>query len=178
MNKDHFIKIENYIDYYYFHNGISPTNIEISKGTDLSTATVSRYISKMCEQGILEKNGHRNIRTKKMDSFLNKYLEIPVWDELPEDDTLLFENKSVKSIAISKNIVDEKKICIVLNSVDAWPLFDIDKGDYLVIEQVDSMKEEGVIALLEEGVIKIVDTHDAVRKDILGIVTKVIKDKL
>lgn len=178
MNQEHFKKIESYIDYYYFHNGISPTNIEISKGTNMSTATVSRYISKMCEQGILESKGHRNIKTKKMDSFLHKYIEIPVWDELPKDNTLLFENKSIKSIAISKNIVAGKKICIVLNSMETWSLFDIDKGDYLVIEQADGLKEGGVIAVIEEGAIRIVSGCDAAKKDILGIVVKVIKNKL
>lgn len=135
MKSDYFEKIEKFIDYYFFQNGTSPTNIEIARGTRLPTATVSRYISKMCENGVLISNGHRNIKTKKINNHINNYIEISVWDDIPDDLSNLFLCRSSKSILVSKNLVGEKELCIILNLINSWTDFDAEKGDYLIVEK-------------------------------------------
>ena len=63
-NKEYFQLIEGFIDSYMDENGCSPTNQEMADGTGLSTATISRYLSYMRDHGMLDYQGHRNIRTK------------------------------------------------------------------------------------------------------------------
>ena len=47
-NNEYFVLIEGFVDTYMDSHGISPSTREIATGTGLSTATVSRYMSYMC----------------------------------------------------------------------------------------------------------------------------------
>ena len=64
-NKEYFDLIEGFVDAYMDSYGISPSTREIATGTGLSTATVSRYMSYMREQGMIDYVGQRNIITKR-----------------------------------------------------------------------------------------------------------------
>lgn len=65
-NPELFTLLENFIDDYREKTGTIPFNAEISQGTGLSTATVFRYLAKMREDGRIEMNGHRGLRTRQM----------------------------------------------------------------------------------------------------------------
>ena len=63
-NKEYFTLIEKFIDEYREKHGAAPTLREIESGIGLSKTTVSRYLSYMRENGMLDYDGHRNIRTR------------------------------------------------------------------------------------------------------------------
>ena len=64
-NPAYFELLIRFIDDYIDNYGRSPSTQEISSGTGLSPATVSRYLSRMREDGIIDYSGHRNIVTKR-----------------------------------------------------------------------------------------------------------------
>ena len=65
-NPEYFKLLEEFIDNYQENNGTAPSNAEISAGTGLSSATVSRYLSVMREEGRISYDGHRTLITEKM----------------------------------------------------------------------------------------------------------------
>lgn len=77
-NPEFFERIESFIDDYQLSNGYAPTNAEISSGTGLSTATVSRYISAMKEKGLLEGEGHRVLMTRQLQRHVSQTREVPI----------------------------------------------------------------------------------------------------
>lgn len=64
-NPAYFELLIRFIDDYIDNYGRSPSTQEIASGTGLSPATVSRYLSRMREDGIIDYSGHRNIVTKR-----------------------------------------------------------------------------------------------------------------
>lgn len=65
-NKANFRLLESFIDGYQEKHGISPTTKDISRGTGLSTGTISRYPQYMREQGMIDYQGHKGFVTRKM----------------------------------------------------------------------------------------------------------------
>ena len=64
-NPEYFKMIEEFIDDYREKNGASPTVREIHAGIGLSVGTVSRYLSFMRDNGMIEYEGCRNITTRE-----------------------------------------------------------------------------------------------------------------
>ena len=64
-NQEYFTLLERYIDTYTDSHGVSPSTREIAAGTGLSLATVSRYLSYMRENGMIDYVGQRNIVTQR-----------------------------------------------------------------------------------------------------------------
>ena len=64
-NQEYFTLLERYIDTYTDSHGVSPSTREIAAGTGLSLATVSRYLSYMRENGMIDYVGQRNIITQR-----------------------------------------------------------------------------------------------------------------
>lgn len=53
-NQEYFPLLERFIDTYADSQGVSPSTREIAAGTGLSTATVSRYLSYMRDNGMID----------------------------------------------------------------------------------------------------------------------------
>ena len=64
-NQEHFTLLERFIDTYIDSQGISPSTREIASGTGLSPSTVSRYLSHMRDNGMIDYVGQRNIITQR-----------------------------------------------------------------------------------------------------------------
>ena len=186
-NPENYEKIENYIDYYYFKNGMIPTNIEISKGTSLSTATVSRYISKMNEMGILTASGHRNIKTRKM---IDRRMHIKVPIVLSSE----VKNKKEGEILLPLELMEEGDCILFLAESDSMKDAGILKGDLMLVRKQEKVEigsivlvninSENVPFRLLKGSGNIIRLHPENEKmqdiyctscDIKGIVERVVK---
>ena len=77
-NEEYFALLENFINEYTIENGRSPSNRDMASGTGLSTATVSRYLQYMREQGMLDYDGQRNIRTLRQQKMSGTMVEVPI----------------------------------------------------------------------------------------------------
>ena len=64
-NREYFTLLECFIDSYIDSQGVSPSTREIAAGTGLSLATVSRYLSYMRDNGMIDYVGQRNIITQR-----------------------------------------------------------------------------------------------------------------
>lgn len=78
--KDEYIRsIERYVnEYKSLGSGASPTVREISSRLGLSPGTVSKYLSYMRSEGILDYSGHRNITTASDSSGAGDFCRVPV----------------------------------------------------------------------------------------------------
>ena len=71
--------IVDYIDEYRDANGGStPTGADIATGVGLAPSTVSKYMSFMREQGIIDYSGHRNIFTKQSRQDAFGFCRVPI----------------------------------------------------------------------------------------------------
>ena len=77
-NPEYFKRLEDFINEYRDENGTAPSNAEMAEGTGLSSATVSRYLSKMKEDGHISYDGHRTLRTRKMQQSREGSMMVPV----------------------------------------------------------------------------------------------------
>ena len=77
-NPEYFKRIIAFIDDYTANYGSSPSIKEISVGTELSDATICRYMQEMKANGELDYGGHRSIVTKRRKQTLSETVEIPV----------------------------------------------------------------------------------------------------
>ena len=64
-NPEYFTLLEEFIDNYIETYDRSPSQREVSEGTGMSTAAVSRYLSYMRDNGMLNYDGTRHIITRK-----------------------------------------------------------------------------------------------------------------
>ena len=58
-------KIEQFICDYTDSNGISPTMQEVADGVGVGKTTAFRYITKLCEDGIINYSGFRSMTSTK-----------------------------------------------------------------------------------------------------------------
>ena len=76
--KEYLKLLEEFIDEYVEKNQIAPTLTEISTGVGLPLSTVGRYISYMREQGVIDYEGRRSIRTRQTKKMNNESVKVPV----------------------------------------------------------------------------------------------------
>ena len=77
-NPEFFKMIEEFIDDYREKNGASPTVREIHAGIGLSVGTVSRYLSFMRDNGMIDYEGCRNIITREAKITKAETTKVPV----------------------------------------------------------------------------------------------------
>ena len=76
---EYFDAIEQFIDKYKDRNGGStPSTTEIAAGIGLSQPTVSKYLKVMREQGVIDYDGYRNIKTRRSMLHAQSYAQVPV----------------------------------------------------------------------------------------------------
>ena len=81
--QEYFDAIVDYIDRYKEENGWStPSTYEIAVGVNLSQPTVVRYLKTMREKGVLDYDGHRNIRTRRSVLHTQSYSQVPVLGDI------------------------------------------------------------------------------------------------
>lgn len=73
-----FEQIESFINGYYEENREIPTIYDIGDELGLSPATVSRYLKAMEENGMIERNGQRDIITDKVRKIKGRIVQIPL----------------------------------------------------------------------------------------------------
>lgn len=142
--------IEKFIDCYHVENGVIPTNIEISKGTELSTATVSRYISKMVEDGRIIVDGHRSIKTQKMQKKISSTRDIPIVGAVACGSPLLAEQNINGYVTFPSNILGNGEYFFLMAKGDSMIDVGISDGDLVLIEQKDCVcSGEIAVALID-----------------------------
>ncbi len=155
-NPEYFRLIEDYINEYRDAKGTVPSNAEISSGTGLSSATVSRYLMKMKEDGQIRYDGHRTIQTRKMQKARDTSLMVPVLGQVACGLPKFAEENIEEYIPLPKAYVGQGDFYLLRAKGDSMAEIGIDDGDLVLVRHV-SVAEPGqvVVALMgDEATLK------------------------
>lgn len=150
-NTDYFKLLEEFIDRYRNEYGSSPTIREISDNTKLSTATISRYLSYMKEQGMIDYKGHRNITTRHQRITNIETVEVPVLGAVSCGLPKYAEGNIEEYVRLPVSIFGRGEYFLLRANGDSMIEVGIDDGD-LVLVKKQNFAENGqiVVALMED----------------------------
>lgn len=150
-NPDYFERIIRYIDDYTEKNNRSPSNREMAKGTGLSTATVSRYLSQMREDGLLDYSGQRNITTKSQAKHRANTLSVPVLGSVSCGILKYAEENIEEYIELPISLFGQGDFFILRANGDSMIEAGIDDGNLVLIRHQDTAEPgQIVVALMED----------------------------
>lgn len=150
-NPEYFERIIRYIDDYMKENNRSPSNREMAKGTGLSTATVSRYLSQMREDGLLDYSGQRNITTKSQAKHRANTLSVPVLGSVSCDIPKFAEENIEEYIELPISLFGQGDFFILRANGNSMIEAGIDDGNLVLIRHQDTAEPgQIVVALMED----------------------------
>lgn len=152
-----FVTLLNYINEYYKDNMVSPTISEISKACNISSASVSRYLSYLREEGYIMYDGHRGIITPQMTDLKDKYeseddtISVPVVGSIVCGLPIDAEQNVEEIVKLPKTIFSNNKMFILKASGESMIEAGIDDGDYVVVRQQKSAINGDIVVALIDG---------------------------
>ena len=150
-NKEYFQLIESFIDSYTDEYGCSPTNQEMADGTGLSTATISRYLSYMREHGMLDYQGHRNIRTKMQEKKSSSSVQVPILGNVSCGVPKFAEENIDEYVRLPVSIFGKGDYFLLRADGDSMIDAGIDTDDLVLIRQQNTAEPgQIVVALMED----------------------------
>ena len=155
-NPEYFRLIEDYINEYRDAKGTVPSNAEISSGTGLSSATVSRYLTKMKEDGQISYDGHRTLQTRKMQKARDGSVMVPILGQVACGLPKFAEENIEEYIPLPKVYIGQGDFYLLRAKGDSMAEIGIDDGDLVLVRHV-SVAEPGqvVVALMgDEATLK------------------------
>lgn len=148
-NPAYFELLIRFIDDYIDNYGRSPSTQEIASGTGLSPATVSRYLSRMREDGIIDYSGHRNIVTKR-----NSAIEtnaVPVLGSVSCGIPKFAEENIEEYVKLPVSLFGKGDFFLLRASGNSMIETGIDSGDLVLVRRQDyAAPGQIVVALMEE----------------------------
>lgn len=148
-NPAYFELLIRFIDDYIDNYGRSPSTQEIASGTGLSPATVSRYLSRMREDGIIDYSGHRNIVTKR-----NSAIEtnaVPVLGSVSCGIPKFAEENIEEYVKLPVSLFGKGDFFLLRASGNSMIEAGIDNGDLVLVRRQDyAAPGQIVVALMEE----------------------------
>lgn len=150
-NPEYFKLLEDFINEYQEVNGTAPTNAEISDGTGLSTATVSRYLAQMREDGRVRYDGHRNLQTKKMQKTRSGSTMVPILGQVACGLPKFAEENIEEYVPMPTALSGSGEFFLLRARGDSMIDIGIENGDLVLIRR-QSTAERGqvVVALIED----------------------------
>ena len=150
-NQELFTLLERYIDAYIDSQGVSPSTREIAAGTGLSLATVSRYLSHMRENGMIDYVGHRNIITQQKRMTATSSNRVPVLGAVSCGIPKFAEGNIEEYVQLPTAIFGKGSYFLLRASGDSMIEAGIDDGDLVLVRQQDHADPgQIVVALIDE----------------------------
>ena len=136
-----------YIDKYYSSNYNAPTMQEIADSLNTSKQVVSKYLKEMDSIGMLQKvKGSRGIRTKKMETNSNNFVQIPVLGSVSCGNLLFAEQNILFYIPLPEEFLGRGTFFGLYANGNSMIKAGINNGD-LVLIRIQQTAENGQIAL-------------------------------
>ncbi len=156
-NPENFDIIEKYVDGHIDRYGICPSNREIANGTGLSLSTVSRYLSLMRENGVVEYSGHRGIQTRKQMQAKINTLAVPVLGQVSCGIPKYAESNIDEYVCLPEALFGRGDYFLLRASGDSMIEAGINDGDMVLVRHQNYANSgQIVVALLsdEEATLK------------------------
>lgn len=140
--------IEKFVSDYTDSNGISPTMQEVADGVGSSKATVQRYITQLCEDGILDYSGYRTMTSTKTKAAA---IRVPVLGTIACGIPKFAEENIEEYVRLPVALFGKGNFFILRAYGDSMIEAGIDNGDLVLIRQ-QNYADEGqiVVALMED----------------------------
>lgn len=151
-NAEYFKRMENFIDKFTAEYSVSPTSQQISEGTGLSPATVSRYLKVMREENVLDYGGVRNITTRRERQIRSKtYNFVPVLGAVSCGVPKFAEENVEEYVKLPASLFGKGDFFILRANGDSMIGAEIDDGDLVLIRQQNTAEPgQIVVALMED----------------------------
>ena len=150
-NTEYFSRLENFIDSYREQYGVSPTVRAIADGVGLSTATVSRYMQHMRSNGMLDYEGHRNIRTRRSEDELLGYNSIPIVGEIACGVPILAQENIESYVRLPVSLFGQGDFFLLRAKGESMIEAGIDDRDLVLIRQQETADSgQIVVALIDD----------------------------
>ena len=148
-NPAYFELLIRFIDDYIDKSGTAPSTQEIASGTGLSPATVSRYLSRMREDGIIDYSGHRNIVTKRNSA--TETNAVPVLGSVSCGIPKFAEENIEEYVKLPVSLFGKGDFFLLRASGNSMIDAGIDSGDLVLVRRQDyAAPGQIVVALMEE----------------------------
>lgn len=150
-NPEYFTQLENIIDSYTDEHGRSPSVREIAKEMNVSIATVSRYISYMRDEGMLDYDGHRHIITKHQSKKNNETVDAAVYGNIACGEPIFAESNVQEYVPLPTSIFGKGEFFVLKAKGESMIDIGIDDGDLVVIKkQNHAERGEIIVALIDD----------------------------
>ena len=150
-NPNYFELLVRFIDDYIDNHGRSPSTREIAGGTGLSLATVSRYLSHMRENGMIDYTGHRNIVTKRNSVSAAETTGVPVLGAVSCGIPKFAEENIEEYVKLPVALFGRGDFFLLRASGNSMIEAGIDDGDMVLVKRQDfAQPGQIVVALMEE----------------------------
>ena len=148
-NQEYFTLLERYIDTYTDSHGVSPSTREIAAGTGLSLATVSRYLSYMRENGMIDYVGQRNIVTQRKRMTSTGSNKVPLLGSVSCGIPKFAEGNIEEYVQLPTALFGKGDFFLLRASGDSMIEAGIDNGDLVLVKpQVHAEPGQIVVALI------------------------------
>ena len=147
-NQEYFTLLERYIDTYIDSHGVSPSTREIAAGTGLSLATVSRYLSYMRENGMIDYVGQRNIITQRKRMTSTGSNKVPLLGAVSCGIPKFAEGNIEEYVQLPTALFGKGDFFLLRASGDSMIEAGIDSGDLVLIKHQDHAEPGQIVVAL------------------------------
>ena len=142
--------IEDYINSYRNRQGSAPSVREIAAGVGLAVSTVSKYLSYMRENGVLDYDGHRSITTRKSKGLRNM-LYVPLLGSVSCGIPKFAEENIEEYVCLPESLFGRGEFFLLRARGDSMIGAGIEDGDLVLIRQQSTADyNQIVVALVED----------------------------
>lgn len=147
-NQEYFTLLERYIDTYTDSHGVSPSTREIAAGTGLSLATVSRYLSYMRENGMIDYVGQRNIITQRKRMTSTGSNKVPLLGAVSCGIPKFAEGNIEEYVQLPTALFGKGDFFLLRASGDSMIGAGIDNGDLVLVKHQDHANPGQIVVAL------------------------------
>ena len=147
-NQEYFTLLERYIDTYTDSHGVSPSTREIAAGTGLSLATVSRYLSYMRENGMIDYVGQRNIITQRKRMTSTGSNKVPLLGAVSCGIPKFAEGNIEEYVQLPTALFGKGDFFLLRASGDSMIEAGIDNGDLVLVKHQDHAEPGQIVVAL------------------------------
>ena len=142
--------IEDYINSFRNRQGSTPSVRQIASGVGLAVGTVSKYLSYMRENGVLDYDGHRNITTRKSKGLMNM-LYVPLLGSVSCGIPKFAEENIEEYVCLPESLFGRGEFFLLRARGDSMIGAGIEDGDLVLIRQQSTAEyNQIVVALVED----------------------------
>lgn len=147
-NEEYFGILEKFIEDYWDEFGVSPTTRAIADGTNLSNATVGRYLQYMRQHGMIDYQGHRCYKTRKQILGESGQCSVPVLGRIACGIPKFAEENIEEYIKLPVSLVGKGSFYLLHADGESMIEAGIDDGDLVMVRKQETAESGQIVVAL------------------------------